>query len=384
MRRKYVGVLLIAAMTMGLLAGCGGSDSKDAADTAGKTKTEDSAEAEEAQAIDLDEVSAESLRAEAKAIAEGIDFSEAVEIEFASAGKKGSTDASIFENWMEEVTELSDGQITFNYYSDGSVGTDSDILPQVMDGTLDAGACGIGPLSQYSADLAAFQMPFLITDYELEYKATQTEEWQAILGAAEDATGVIKILGQYDVGLRHFASTKGAIETIDDMKGLKIRTASTDILQEGMAAVGASPITTAYNEIYTSLQNKVVDAEEVNYATFAGQSHYEIVDYFSEIGMYPYTCFIYFNSTMYDSLPEGYAELLEAVMNEQEYIYLTETIVQADEESKQTCLDNGVAINEVSDPEDFEEACASLYDEYSAKSERIKAFVERVQAMKEE
>ena len=67
----------------------------------------------------------------------------------------------------------------------------------------------------------------------------------------------------------------------------------------------------------------MVDAEEVNYATFAGQSHYEIVKNFSEIGMYPYTCFIYFNSSVYDNLPDGYADLMQAVMNEQEYIYLT-------------------------------------------------------------
>ena len=69
-------------------------------------------------------------------------------------------------------------------------------------------------------------------------------------------------------------------------------------------------------------------------------------------------------------------------MNEQEYIYLTETIVKADEESKQKCIDNGVAINEVQDPEDFEAACAGLYDEYAAKSGLAKAFIEKVQSMK--
>lgn len=386
MKKKLVSALLISAMAVGMLAGCGGKDENTASN--GGTTAADSGSSDvetsgdNSRSVDYDSVSAESLKEEAQKIADSTDFSEAVEIEFASAGKKGATDASIFENWMEEVTELSGGKITFNYYSDGSVGTDSDILPQVMDGTLDAGACGIGPLSQYSADLANFQMPFLITDYELEYKACQTPEWQAILNAAEEATGCLKIVGQYDVGLRHFASTKGPIETIDDMKGLKIRTASTDILQEGMAAVGANPITTAYNEIYTSLQNKVVDAEEVNYATFAGQSHYEIVKNFSEIGMYPYTCFIYFNSSVYDNLPDGYADLMQAVMNEQEYIYLTETIVKADEESKQKCIDNGVAINEVQDPEDFEAACAGLYDEYAAKSGLAKAFIEKVQSMK--
>lgn len=175
MKKKLVSALLISAMAVGMLAGCGGKDDSGASNANGGTAAANtgSADAEVAEdntrTVDYDSVSAESLKEEAQKIADNTDFSEAVEIEFASAGKKGATDASIFENWMEEVTELSGGKITFNYYSDGSVGTDSDILPQVMDGTLDAGACGIGPLSQYSADLANFQMPFLITDYELEY-----------------------------------------------------------------------------------------------------------------------------------------------------------------------------------------------------------------------
>ena len=128
MKKKLVSVLLISAMAAGMLAGCGGKDESTASN--GGTTAADSgssdveASGDNSRSVDYDSVSAESLKEEAQKIADSTDFSEAVEIEFASAGKKGAIDASIFENWMEEVTELSGGKITFNYYSDGSVGTD--------------------------------------------------------------------------------------------------------------------------------------------------------------------------------------------------------------------------------------------------------------------
>ena len=101
MKKKLVSALLISAMAVGMLAGCGGKDENTASN--GGTTAADSgssdveASGDNSRSVDYDSVSAESLKEEAQKIADSTDFSEAVEIEFASAGKKGATDASIFE-----------------------------------------------------------------------------------------------------------------------------------------------------------------------------------------------------------------------------------------------------------------------------------------------
>lgn len=88
-----------------------------------------------------------------------VDFSTKVNWIFATQANEGATDAALFENWMEMVTERSGGAITFNYQPGGTLGYGSNLILQAMDGTIQAAVSGIADYTNYSTLTEAFQLP---------------------------------------------------------------------------------------------------------------------------------------------------------------------------------------------------------------------------------
>ena len=311
-----------------------------------------------------------------------VDFSTKVNWIFATQANEGATDAALFETWMEMVTERSGGAITFNYQPGGTLGYGSDLILQAMDGTIQAAVSGIADYTNYSTLTEAFQLPFLINSYDLEWQAIQLPEFQTLLDATGEEMGLY-IYGVFDSGMRHIGMIDKPINTTDDLKGVKLRTASSELLLEALTLLGASPIVVNYNEVYSALQNGVVDGEDVNYLTAVAQKHYEIIGYMSEIGMYPYPSYVCFNRDAVEALPDGYWEFMKDCMDECMEDYFTNVIVEADAEAAALMEENGVVINQVSDADAWAEAMQPLYDEYLASAdERVVAFVEAVQALK--
>lgn len=358
MKKKVVSIMLVACMAVGLAA-CESSGSSSSADA-----TDDTATTEESSAAEESSVVEES--AEEESAASDVSFDEAIEITFATSGKSGSLSATMYEEWMELVEEDSGGQITFDYQSEGVLGSESEALQQIMDGVIEAGVAGIANYTNYNTIAEVYQLPFLIDSYETEWTVLQSDEWQAIMDDLESSIGSLYIYGAVDVGMRHIATVDTPITCLDDIQGLKIRTASSEVLIEALELLGANPIVVEYNEVYSSLSNGIVDGEDVNYMSAVTQSHYEVVNYMTEIGMYPYPSFVCFNRDFIDSLPEGYWDFMQDCMDEAMENFFTNTIVNADAEYRETMEENGVTVYELDDLDAWREAIQPLYDEYTA------------------
>ena len=311
-------------------------------------------------------------------------FDTPVSFTFATSGTPGSMSALMYEEWMDRVQEESGGMITIDYQAAGALGNEGEIFAQIMDGIVEAGGGGIATYTNYCSLAEVYQLPFLITTYEEEWAALNTPEWKAIIDATEEAIGSIYICGTIDVGLRHIATTNKPVYSLADLAGLKIRTASSEVLTEALTELGANPIVVGYTEVYSALSNGVVDGEDVNYMSAVAQNHYEVVKYFTEVGMYPYPTFICFNKDFVDSLPEGYWDFMQQIMNECTEKYFTETIIGYEEEYKAALEENGVEIIQLEDLDAWREAIQPLYDEYTAEGtdQRVIDFINAVEALK--
>ena len=311
-------------------------------------------------------------------------FDEAVKLTFATAGKAGSLSALMYEDWMDMVTERSGGQITFDYQAGGVLGNEGELFQQIMDGVIEAGGGGIATYTNYNVLAEVYQLPFLINSYETEWAALQTPEWEAIIDAVEESIGSVYICGAVDVGVRHIATVDKPVTCLEDLSGLKIRTASSNILIEALEDLGANPIVVGYTEVYSALSNGIVNGEDVNYMSAVVQSHYEVTKYFTEVGLYPYPTFLCFNKDFVDSLPEGYWDFMQACMDEAMEKFFTETIVGADAEYRKTLEANGMTVYQPDDLDAWREAIQPLYDEYTAAGtdQRIIDFINAVEAIK--
>ena len=307
---------------------------------------------------------------------------ETVHITFGSYGSSSMPPAMGWEDAIAYIEETSGGTIQIDFVPDGVLGGESDMMQQTMDGTIQCTESSASSLNLYTNLSEAFQLPFLITSYDLEWQAIQTPEFQALLDATGEEMGLY-ICGVFDSGMRHIGMIDKPINTMADLSGVKLRTASSELLLDALTTLGASPIVVNYNEVYSALQNGVVDGEDVNYLTAVAQKHYEILGYMSEIGMYPYPSYVCFNRDAVDSLPEGYWDFMQECMNECMEDYFTNIIVEADAEAAALMEENGVVINQISDADAWADAMQPIYDEYLASAdERVVAFVEAVQALK--
>lgn len=312
---------------------------------------------------------------------ESSEFSEKVTLTFGIGGAAGQGTAVAIQNAIDMIYERSNGAITIDLVPDGALGNEASLLAQAMEGSIDIAGCAIGTVSNYSDYLSIFQMPFLINNYELEAEVLQSDAWKELVAAANEQLGTATIVGASEFGMRHFATVDKPINTMADMQGIKIRTGGNPVIDEAMKIVGANPVNVNFAELYSALQNKVVDGEEINSTSVSMQKHYEVVNYISEIGIYPWLSLTVMSNATIESLPEGYYELICECFAEADAAYMETTIYEWDEEARADCEANGVVYNEISDKEAWIEAMQPLYDEWMAKGEIYSDFITSVQEM---
>ncbi|MGB4438841.1 MAG: TRAP transporter substrate-binding protein, partial [Sedimentibacter sp.] len=206
--------------------------------------------------------------------------------------------------------------------------------------------------------------------------ALNSDEMKALVAEVESQFN-IKILGFLENGMRHFATIDKPVNTIDDIKGVKLRVAPSVIIQEAMGLIGANPMSITYSEVSTALQNKTIDGEEINITSVGSQKHYEVIKYISEVGFYPYPTACVVNGDFWNGLTEDQQKLLQDTFTEAMEKNMTELIQESEATFRKECEDNGVVFNKVENIQPFKDAVQSLYKKYSDKDAKIAAFVDK-------
>lgn len=295
----------------------------------------------------------------------------------------GSSKMPIAKGDAEAIKYMEDsGLFKVDYQPDGVLGGEADMIQQVMDGTIQATILSSSTFSSYSPLLDCLQLPFLIGDYETERKALESPEAQALYDGIEEELG-IKIIGYGENGIRHFATKTKAINTLADLKGLKLRIVPSNMLTEVMTNLGAAPTSVAYADVYSALQNNVIDGEEINITSIYAMSHYEQLKYISEIGMYPFPSFVCVNADFWNSLSEEQQQVwLEAEQISQNHEFET-ALPEYEAEAREACVNANIEFNTIegADRDTFVEIAKKTWDSYRAQDERIAAFIDAVSAM---
>lgn len=344
MKKKLIGLILATVITVSL-AGCGESSSSSAPAASGS-----SGNSQGDIAITFATGGADTLPSYAAAIDVAADI------------------------------EKENPSIKIDYKGARQLGDDAEILQQVMGGTVQIGGVGYSVFSTYVPYLEAITLPFVLNDYEKEKAALQTPEVQALYDKVEEELGV-KVLASYDSGMRHLANNVRPIKSMADMKGLKLRVVPSDLLVNSFTALGCNPANVPYGDIYTSLQSKVIDGEEINVTSINSEKHYEVLKYFSEIGIYPFATIIFANANWFNSLPEDVQATIQNAFTKGYDYNFDKYLTEAEEEGYKAMEDAGIQIDVIEDKAPFQEAVAPSIEEYKEKDPAIKAFIEMAEGL---
>ena len=280
----------------------------------------------------------------------------------------------------ELFSEKTNGRYKFNVYPNELLGPQRETLEQVQYGVIEMAVIGNPNISSYVDGFLTFEMPYLFDDVAEQKQFFDTSSAVSDLYDQTEQYN-FKIATYLTAGTRNMYSSK-PIQTLDDLKGMKIRTAESETYSQMMQALGGSATPMSMGEVFTAIQSGVVDGAENNEASYANSKHYEIAPYYSYTKHLTVPDFLIVGTDVYNSLSDEDKQAFnEAAQEAAEYEY--ELWDDYTAEALKTVEDGGATIITDVDTESMKEAVKPVQENMTQNAE-VKKIYDAVQASKQE
>lgn len=178
----------------------------------------------------------------------------------------------------EELARLSNGTMELVIYSSGQLGSEREIVELIQIGTIGMTKVSASSLEAFVPEMKVFSLPYLFNDREHYWKVLDSDVGKGLLDAGTQYR--IKGLGYFDAGSRSFYSTKKKVEQPDNLNGMKIRVMNSQSAVDMVNTIGGAATPVSWGELYTALQQGIVDGAENNPPSFYFSKHYEVSSYY--------------------------------------------------------------------------------------------------------
>lgn len=280
--------------------------------------------------------------------------------------------------FKEDLEAKSNGAFQVDVYPNGQLGTETDIISQMQAGTVQVGYCS-PTAATMNPNLNVFDLPFLFEDYDHVERVVTSEIFDEIAEPFYDY-GLHPVCAQEN-GLRVISTTNVKIESLSDLKGLKMRVPEAPVSIAIFNALGCNSTPISFNELYSALQQGVVDGQENGYPTIDTNKYYEVQNYIAETYHMWGSLIMFISEKFYQSLTEDqqqmvYDCLLEAG-NYQRTLYR-----EMQNDNKQHLIDNGVEIT-YPDMQEWRDATEVVYEDFYKDYPDMKPVVEKIIALRD-
>lgn len=276
----------------------------------------------------------------------------------------------------KRLEEKSHGTVKIEIYPNAQLGSERESLELLQIGSLGMAKISTGVMANFAPELEVFGLPFLFRDREHRFQVLEGEIGEELLNAGINQR--LQGLTFYDAGSRSFYSKK-PIRKPADLKGLKIRVMQSQAAIRMVRLLGGSPTPIAPSELYTALQQGIVDGAENNPPTFYLTRDYEVCKYYTLDEHTAIPDELVIGTPVWNKLSkEEQKWLKEAAVESTKYQkkIWREAELHALEEVKKA----GVEVFEV-DKDEFRELVQPMYDEF-ALDPKLNSIIERIQQTK--
>lgn len=281
------------------------------------------------------------------------------------------------EFWNEKLTEYSGGTLSLDIYPANQLAAGSKAVEGNALGTIDI--CIENPMSVCNIVPAfdAMNLPYMFDSSEQAFAMMKTEEAQIFAQECEKYN--LKLLGYWYNGWRNVSNSKRPIEKVEDLEGLTIRIAESQVFADMMNALGMNAVPLANSEVFTALQMGTVDAQENPQNNYINNKYFEVNRYFS-MTRHVFTVEpVTMNLDLWNSLSAEEQQAVQKSFDEAaEYqIDLAQT---TEENQLQQVLDDGadIVVTTIDDLTPFKEAVSPVIDKYMETD--LRPYIEALQA----
>ncbi|WP_082232973.1 TRAP transporter substrate-binding protein [Halobacillus massiliensis] len=281
------------------------------------------------------------------------------------------------QRFADKVKENTNGEVTVKIFANGVLGDEKEVLEQLQSGAVDMTKVSAGALESFSDDYQVFSLPYIFESEDHYRNVMESDIVNEIYQSTEDK-GFVG-LTYFDSGARSFYTKDTAIETPDDLKGMKIRVMDSPTAIQMVKLLGGTPTPMPYGEIYTGMQQGVIDGAESNPTALTTGKHGEVAKNFSVNEHTIIPDIVVVSQATWDKLSDEQKEAVQSAADDATQ-YQVELWAEATEEAISEAEEMGVEFNEV-DKEPFIEAVQPMHEEFM-KDERMAEMIEKIKEMK--
>lgn len=195
-----------------------------------------------------------------------------------------------------------DGKVEMQIFPNGALGGDErKVLESVQLQTIGMTVVNGAVISNFTKKADVFNLPFIFRDIKHLFAAMDGEPGK-IIAAELDKKG-FRVVAWYANPDRHLFTTKKQVLKLEDLKGMKIRVTQSPVSIETFKVLGALPTPMAFGELYSGLQQEVVDGAENDWFGIRGMKFYEVAKYITLTGHFMVACPVVVNKAWYEKLP---------------------------------------------------------------------------------
>ncbi|MDR1932550.1 MAG: TRAP transporter substrate-binding protein [Spirochaetales bacterium] len=205
--------------------------------------------------------------------------------------------------FKELIEQKTNGQIKVDIYTNSQLGDEQALVQSLRSGAIELAVVYSGNAQASTPSIGATMLPYMYTTSEQAWKSLDavTEE----LNKRMIREGGVRILGFYEKGFRVLTNSKKPVTRLEDLQGLKIRVTPSEIPLETFKAWGVEPIPMAWAEVFTGLQQRVIDGQENPYTTIPSSKFTEVQKYVTEIHYMMWTGPLLVSERFFQSLPDN-------------------------------------------------------------------------------
>lgn len=360
MKKRWLSIMMCAAMTAAALTGCGSSASSSPTTAAPATEA---AGKEEAKG---DESKAEDTKgAEASAEPE-------VTLVFAEVNPLDTIVGQTDTAFKEKVEELSGGKIKIDIQPSGVLGSENDVLDTMLGGggTIQMSRISAFALTSYGAEKSVLlSIPYTFAGREHFWKFVNSDLAPEFLMEPHDIGLGVRGLYYGEEGFRHFFTVK-PVNSLEDLKGMKLRVSNDPIMNGMVNGLGANPTVVSFNELYSALQTGVVDGAEQPIANYKSNAFPEVAPNLILDGHTLGAIQVIITDEAWDKLSEEQQNILVEAGK-----YASDFNRKISEEAENKVLDElkaeGVNVVTVDDMTPWQDACKDVISENTSKNAEL-------------
>jgi tripartite ATP-independent transporter DctP family solute receptor len=279
----------------------------------------------------------------------------------------------------KKLEAATNGRISIQMYPSMQLGGEKEMIEQAQVGALQIARISVGPMGPIVPELNVFNLPFMFRDNAHMEKVIDGEIGAELLKKLSDhpTAGLIG-LAWMNAGTRNVYNSKHPIQSVQDLKGLKIRMMGNPVFVDTMNSLGGNGIAMGYDQLVSALQTGVVDGAENNEPSYATGQHYRHAKYYSMTGHLMIPEIVVFSKKSWQTLAKDDQQLIlklsKEMQQEQRGLWY-----DMEKKSLAQMKDAGAQVNEVADRKPFQAAVKPVWDKYGAQHT---ALIQRIQDVK--